>query len=1224
MEDINTPDLNAIVENYVLRTNFAQTPISSMNEFYSQGLALILTQFFEIKKSVANKRSELLNGQEITTISLEMNFRNVELSRPQTDKETPLFPADARLGGKTYSGKLSTDVHIKLTAFLKNGEAVVREEIVPKFHVAYLPIVVGSNMCHTWQMSNSALKAVGEDPTDLFGYCIIGGTEWFINNIFSRKYNIFHHFHNESEQDIDKARAEIISMPGDSFENSAETKIQYLKSGEIVFTFTSDKYFKLIGIPFYIILQLFGISSEESMILNIVPDSEFPEVDKRLRSALRDVITNGSKNFPQAREISSLVALQSYCIDVIANNYVNTLGIVDLLTRQLELQKETATLKEVFMLNLDNNILPHQGKMPEQRLIKAQYLCIGINLVLKCYFGYIGSTSRDSYDIKRIHTAGDSFSKMFKKEVNKAIVNPVKMHFEKVVTQTPFENIVLKTFTTTIDPTKLQTCIIKNLNTGISDEKGPDGKSKKNRMPSENFKRNGIPGNVNAITIARSPNSAGSYQNERAYDMRRVQPDQPVCVIQTSEGVNAGMTTNTVLGLLISKSSSKEVMKQFILNTGMIIPWNKTKTKSGTFGTISAMKVMVNGDWLGYAKNPFKLICYCQERRRGWDIISGKRIIDESFDRKHTISLTYNSTAIDFRTDRGRGCVPYVVVRNNSKFDPIGQQIIGSKADPKTGKGFRQIILLTKKHINGLRDGTITTEDLFAEGIIDYIAPDELKLVHAADTMEIFAKNADNPLIRYTHVFIPVSLISVITQFSPYLHHGPPTRIALATNHLRNACSIFSLTPNMRFDTRAYFMLHCEFPLTYTLSNFLIPTNGTHEEVMIDTREGLSGEDSLVTNKSAAERGNKQVVKYTYHKAVLEKNEEFCKPDQASVDNYKINSSYAKIGVKGYPAEGVYLEDGDIIIGKRMRITQTNSFVDKRKSEYEDKSEIYRGERARVVGINEGLDSTFKTFCSIRLEIDRPNSEGQKYASRMGQKGMTSKSLPQSKLPFNARGNVPLLIMDPHAYPTRMSVPQLIEGIKNKLAIENGKSVDATVSIPADLEETGMELERMGYDRNGLQVLYHPVTGRALKYSVFMMPTYYQRLNKFSEENSYAVSDGNRSALTRQPATGKKNEGGLRIGEMEKDCILSHGIVMFLKEKYSQDCDGMPMFICRSCGHKATVNEKEGLYTCKRCMSRSNIVNVPTRFSPQNVLNILEGMGSSISFITEPFEDESE
>jgi len=340
---MNSGDLNSIIENYIKQYGTAPDVIESMNEFYSQGIELILSQFFKVEKPVANKRSETINGQNIETLKLVVTFHNVELLRP-SDSGKIQYPADARLGGKTYSGRLTTDVHIKLTIFLANGKSIEREDIKHKHHIANIPIMVGSNMCNTWQMTNAALTSVQEDPTDPQGYFIINGSEWFINKLFSRKYNIFHVFHNEFEQDIEFARADIISMPGDSFENSSEMQTRYLKSGELVITLTSDRYFKLIGIPFYIILRLFGIQSEKAIVENIVPNSGFADTDNKMKSILLDMFLVKSKNFPEAREIDNLVDLRAYCIKVIANNYINTQSVIDLNQRQLDLEREIAIL----------------------------------------------------------------------------------------------------------------------------------------------------------------------------------------------------------------------------------------------------------------------------------------------------------------------------------------------------------------------------------------------------------------------------------------------------------------------------------------------------------------------------------------------------------------------------------------------------------------------------------------------------------------------------------------------------------------------------------------------------------------------------------------------------------------------------------------------------------------------------------------------------------------
>ncbi len=1208
---MQTVDLNQIVINDVKNNGLYPHHIESMNIFYTHGLNEILIKIFKIEKIVGNIRTETEMDRKIATIKFEVFFQKINLFKPFESNNVPVFPYDCRMKDKSYMGLLSADILIRATAYLHDGEKIVKEAQIENHNIAEIPIMIGSNMCNTYKMPKVALEKIGEDPGDPQGIFIINGSEWIINNFISRKYNIWHVFHNE--HDKEHARAEFISIPGDSFENSSEIIIRYNTDKGITFTFTSDRYFREMEIPFYVIFKLLGINNEKTITNSIVSDDINNELNIKMKKIITDAFLVKYKDTTvNMRYINDFAQLGEALITELAIKYIATKGYVNLEDRQKYITIEKKILREVLMNNLDINILPHHGKTPEFRFIKALYLCIGIRKMLECYFDVIPSTDRDSNEMKRIQPSGDSFARMFKKEVNKAIVNNVKSNFEDLAIKNTFEDYdLVAVFKNSSKVGSLKSRIISNINTGMS-TKVVDGQTIKNRMPSENFKRKNHLNTVNAGTLQRSANSTQVFSNKRAHEIREVQPSysHTTCMFQTAEGVASGLVKNTTLGTKISISTSTDIMIKILLEDNDIIPYDKI------FGINNVLtKIYVNGKWLGYCENPAFIYKKYRERRRGWDIKTCERIKHDMIDRKMTICWDNMQKEIDFRTDRGRAYSPFVVVYNN--INPIGAKLFGP-CNIKTGEGFIQKTLLTPKHIEQLKTNQITCNDLFNEGIIDYIAPEELKQVLCAENYETLCENENNFYLLFTHLCIPITLMSITSLYTPFPHNGPPTRMSLASNHVRHAIGNYVQNPNKRFDKQGYLMLHNQIPLVHTVSNYFTSGTGKNAIIAVIPFDGFSIEDSLNLNLSAAQRGVYYSNKYTFIKITLEKDEEFGIPDENITENINKNANYSKLDKDGICPKGTRLFKGDIIIGKLRKHSdiKVNNII------YKDCSEMYEeDEMAYVVGISRGVDGEMNHFIKIRLEIPRPMSTGQKMSSRNGQKGMTAQSLPQSDFPFTSSGIIPTLLINSHAFPSRMTVNQLMEGLYSKLAAVLGCSFNGTFTVKTSIDWVGEELEKAGFNRNGTEIMFNGRTGKFLNTNVFISPIYQCRLQKFSEESSYAIGDsGQRSFITRQPISGRSRDGGIRLGEMEKDCLYSHGCVRFLTTKFYNDCDGINIYLCRNCGYRAVANEDEGISICNFCGPNANIIKFPTRFSSHLVINIFEGLGVKIKFITKPYK----
>lgn len=239
--------------------------------------------------------------------------------------------------------------------------------------------------------------------------------------------------------------------------------------------------------------------------------------------------------------------------------------------------------------------------------------------------------------------------------------------------------------------------------------------------------------------------------------------------------------------------------------------------------------------------------------------------------------------------------------------------------------------------------------------------------------------------------------------------------------------------------------------------------------------------------------------------------------------------------------------------------------------------------------------------------------------SRSGNKGICSKMVPRTDMPYCEDGLVPDLIVNAHSIPTRMAINQIIECMMAQLAAEKGCVLDATSFRKIDIDGIIADLKTHGIDFAGHRRMYNGKTGDWIDTLVFIGPTTYQRLQKFVINEHYASRTGPTSALTRQPLDGKANQGGLKIGEMEKDTIAAHGTMRMLFDKFNKDSDGITMHICRMCGNRAIVNEQTGIYKCKYCGDNADIVSVESTWVANLFFNEASAMNIKMNFDVQPF-----
>jgi len=231
-------------------------------------------------------------------------------------------------------------------------------------------------------------------------------------------------------------------------------------------------------------------------------------------------------------------------------------------------------------------------------------------------------------------------------------------------------------------------------------------------------------------------------------------------------------------------------------------------------------------------------------------------------------------------------------------------------------------------------------------------------------------------------------------------------------------------------------------------------------------------------------------------------------------------------------------------------------------------------------------------FVKVRVRITRIPQVGDKFSSRHGQKGTCGMTYRQEDMPFTCEGIVPDIIVNPHAIPSRMTIGQLIECLLGKVSSITGREGDATPFTDAHVKNFSSKLHECGYQLRGNEIMYNGHTGRKLEAQIFIGPTYYQRLKHMVDDKIHSRARGAVQILTRQPVEGRAREGGLRWGEMERDCMISHGSASWLKERLFLVSDEYKVHVCDKCGLIAIANLKKNSFECKGCSNRTQISQV--------------------------------
>jgi DNA-directed RNA polymerase II subunit RPB2 len=474
-------------------------------------------------------------------------------------------------------------------------------------------------------------------------------------------------------------------------------------------------------------------------------------------------------------------------------------------------------------------------------------------------------------------------------------------------------------------------------------------------------------------------------------------------------------------------------------------------------------------------------------------------------------------------------------------------------------------------------------------GAIEYVDPYEHNETYVANYPEYIQPET-------THVEVhPSTIMSIMTSVIPFSHHNQSPRNQLSCSQSKQGVSYYTSNWQNRFDNIAHVLCYGEAPLVRTMyMNYLgegrMPY-GMNITLAIACWTGYNQEDGIVFNYDAFQRGLFRSIAYRSYE-LYEEDDEMTKArtrignpaNIASWKDLKPGLDYTKLDDHGIIRVGEYCDENTVLVGAYMT-TELGTITDSSLT-----PQVWT--RGRVEKIAITVNNLGYKLVKIRVVQDRMPELGDKFSNRHGQKGTIGAMLRGHDMPRTINGIVPDMIMNPHAIPSRMTIAQNLEQLLGKAVGAAGAVGDGTAFMNDGSPEgqIGSVLEKMGFEKYGNEVMYNGATGEQIPAAIFIGPVYGMRLKHMVEDKWQARGKGRKEQRTHQPTGGRGNQGGLKIGEMDRDAIIAHSMTSFFRESYMERSDGFTMPVCTSCGTLPIYNPRMGIAFCPLCSGPARFV----------------------------------
>ncbi|KAJ8870686.1 hypothetical protein PR048_029710 [Dryococelus australis] len=650
---------------------------------------------------------------------------------------------------------------------------------------------------------------------------------------------------------------------------------------------------------------------------------------------------------------------------------------------------------------------------------------------------------------------------------------------------------------------------------------------------------------------------------------RSLQPSQwgMLCPSDTPEGEACGLVKNLALMTHITTEVEEAPIIRLAFNVGV----EDVNLLGGEeVNSPQVYLVFLNGNILGVIRDYVRLVrVFRMMRRRGF--INGFI----------SIYPQHQHRCVYICSDGGRLCRPYIIV---NKGRPLVQQ----------------------KHIDEMLHGLRSFQDFLNDGLIEYLDVNEENDSHIALTEATIDHMT-------THLEIePFTLLGVCAGLVPYPHHNQSPRNTYQCAMGKQAMGTIGYNQRNRIDTLLYNLVYPQAPMvksrTIELINFDKLPAGQNATVAVMSYSGYDIEDALILNKASIDRGYGRCLVYRNSKCTLKRyaNQTYDRILGPMIDAETKKPAWKHdiLDTDGIAMPGEKVENRQVMVNKSMPTVTSNPINPlQAQPEYREVPVSYKGpvpsyiEKVMVSSNNEDA-----FIIKLLLRQTRRPEIGDKFSSRHGQKGVTGLIVEQEDMPFNDMGICPDMIMNPHGFPSRMTVGKLIELLAGKAGLLEGKFHYGTAFGGSKVADVCEELYQHGFNYQGKDCFYSGITGEPLEAYIYSGPVYYQKLKHMVQDKMHARSRGPRAVLTRQPTEGRSREGGLRLGEMERDCLIGYGASMMLVERLMISSDAFDVDVCNQCGLLAYSG------WCHSCRSSGSVSTISIPYACKLLFQELQSM----------------
>lgn len=1058
---------------------------------------------------------------------------------------TQATPFQCRLRDCTYSAPIYVNVR-----YTRGRQIVVKKKVL----IGRLPIMLRSSKCLLSEKTNTQLaRECKECPYDPGGYFVIKGVEKviLIQEQLSKNRVIL-------EQDNKGNVCASITSSTHERKSKAYILIKHKRVYVKNNTLGDD-------IPIAIVLKAMGVESDLEMVQLVGSE---PDILNAMALSLEDPVRLGIHTQMQAlRYIGNKVR-----------------------SRSTWYRKPTTTEEEARDV-LANVVLSHVPVENFDFRPKSIYIGHIVRRVLLVDMGKSDLDDKDYYGNKRLELAGNLLSLLFEdlfKLFNKDLKRQADMVLAKANRAQAFD--IVKT----IRPDTITNGMVAAISTG-------NWVLKRFRMD-----RAGVTqvlsrlSYMSALGMMTRVNSQFE-KTRKVSGPRSLQPSQwgMLCPADTPEGEACGLVKNLALSALIVTDDDTAPIERLCRDLGVE---DVNRLTGNEIHSRGAFVILLNGLIVGLHTRPHDLVRQLRIMRRQG--MAGEFV---------SVYIHDGQRAVYIATDGGRVCRPLIIVDEESGL-PVMKQC----------------------HLEAIAMGSMTIRDLLRQGLVEYVDCNEenntLIALTELDLANAIKEGLENRRMRYTHLEIdPLTVLGVVSGLVAFPHHNQSPRNTYQCAMGKQAMGGIAMNEYARMDGLIYTLIYPQKPMvksrTLDLVNFDQIPGGQNASIAVMSYSGYDIEDAVILNKSSIDRGFGRCMVLRKHQTSIRRYangtmDRTCSaPDPSGFPDGESDKRYMKyraIDKDGICRVGEELESGCYMVNKESPMDTSMSMggaefglqgsVAMSNIQYKPTGMSYRGGapvHVDKVLITSNENEQFLIKVMVR-QVRRPEV-GDKFASRHGQKGVCGLIVSQENMPFNEFGHPPDLIMNPHGFPSRMTVGKLLELLVGKAGVYEGRQAYGSAfgeeHGSADTAETAADaLIRNGLNYTGKDVLYSGTTGEPLDAYIFSGPVFYQKLKHMVLDKAHARARGPRAVLTRQPTEGRSRDGGLRLGEMERDCLIAYGASNLIMERLMHSSDAFSANVCMSCGLLQYQN------WCQYCRSGEKVCDIRLPYACKLLFQELQSM----------------